>query len=76
MHSRGIDCNSLFSADVRTVFEVTMLALLLGLEVQTSETTQILLDDSFIDGRATADTLSVIVGNSVEGMRLSALRKE
>ena len=41
-----------------------MLALLLGLQVQPRETTEILLDDSLVDGRAAPDTLTVVVRNT------------
>ena len=57
----SVDCDSLLSADVRAVLEVTVLALLLGLEVQTSETTKVLLNDGLVDGRTTPDTLTVVM---------------
>jgi hypothetical protein len=62
--SSGVDGDGLLSADVRAVLEVRVLALLLGLEVQTCKTTEVLLDDRLVDGRTTADTLTVVVSDA------------
>ena len=66
MYGRGVDCNGFLCTDVRTILEVSMLAFLLSLEIETGKTTEILLDDSLVDSRATADTFSVIVSNSAK----------
>jgi hypothetical protein len=64
VNSGGVDGDSLLGADVRAVLEVRVLALLLGLEVQTCKTTEVLLDDRLVDGRTTADTLTVVVSDA------------
>ena len=61
MDGRGVDRDGLLGRNVRTILEVTVLPLLLGLEVETSETTQVLSDDSLVDGGASPDSLSLIV---------------
>ena len=38
-----------------------MLAFLLSLQVETGETTKVLLDDGLVDGSSTADTLTDVV---------------
>ena len=50
---RCVDCDGLLSADVRTVLEVTVRAILLNLEAEVDETTEV-LDDSFVDCRTNA----------------------
>ena len=39
-----------------------MLSLLLGLQVESSETTEVLLADSLVNRRSTTDSLAVVVG--------------
>mmetsp|Transcript_33281 Transcript_33281/g.109100 ORF Transcript_33281/g.109100 Transcript_33281/m.109100 type:complete len:1053 (+) Transcript_33281:4096-7254(+) len=60
--SRGVDGHSLLPADIRSVLEVVVLPLLLGLQPQAREPAQILLARRLVDGRATANTLTVVVG--------------
>ena len=43
---RGVDGDGLLGRDVGTILEVSVLSLLLSLEVETSETTEVLLDDA------------------------------
>ena len=61
VHRRRVDGNGFLGADVRAILEVAVLALLLGLEVETGETPKVLLDDGLVDGGTAADTLTVIV---------------
>mmetsp|Transcript_14739 Transcript_14739/g.38930 ORF Transcript_14739/g.38930 Transcript_14739/m.38930 type:complete len:664 (+) Transcript_14739:435-2426(+) len=60
--SRGVDGHGLLAADVRSVLEVVVLPLLLGLQPQAREPAQILLARRLVDSRATANTLTVVVG--------------
>ena len=55
------DGNGLLGRDVRTVLQVPVLPLLLGLQVQSSQSTQVLPDNGLVDGSTSPDTLSVIV---------------
>ena len=61
----GVNRDGLFGADVRAILEVAVLAFLLSLQVETGKTTKVLLDDRLVDSSATANTLSVVVSNSV-----------
>ena len=63
MNSRGVDGNGLLSTDIRAVLEVSVLTLLFGLQVQSSKTTKVLLDHSFVDRSTSANTFTVIVCN-------------
>ena len=67
MDRRCVDRDGLLGTDVRTVLKVTVLPLLLGLEVETSETTQVLLHHGFINGGTTTNTLTIVVGNTIPG---------
>lgn len=64
MDSRSVDSSCLLGADVGTILQVRVLSLLLGLEVKTSETTEVFLHNCFVDGGATTNTLTVVVGNA------------
>lgn len=70
VHSTGIDGNSLLGRDVWTIFQVTVLSLLLGLEVQSSETTQVLPDYRLVDGSTSPNSLSVEMGDRGVVVRL------
>lgn len=74
MDSCGVDSDSFFRADTRTVLEVCVLSLLFSLEVQTSKTTQILLDNSLVDGSTTVDRFTIVVRNPITGMSDTLLR--
>ena len=63
VHRCSVDRNSLLGADVRTILEIAVLALLLGLEIQTRETAQVLLDNRLVDSCAAPDTFTVVVCN-------------
>lgn len=64
MDSRGVDRGRLFCTNVRTILQVRVLSLLLGLEVKTSETTKVFLHNCLVDGGATTNTLTVVMGNA------------
>lgn len=55
------DSHSLLGRDVRPVLQVPVLPLLLGLEVQPRQPTQVLPDDRLVDSSSSPDTLSVVV---------------
>ena len=57
----GVNGHRLLCSDVRTVLEVVMLSLLLCLEVESSQTTQVLLTHCLVDGCPTSNPLTVVV---------------
>lgn len=61
VHRRGVDRDGLLGGDVRPVLEVVVLPLLLGLEPQPREPTEVLLAHGLVDGGAPADALAVVV---------------
>jgi len=63
MNSGGVDSNGLLSGHIWTILKVIMLALLLRLEPETRETTEVLLTDGLVDGGTTTNTLAVVVSN-------------
>ena len=65
--SSSVNRDGLFSTDVGTVLQVTVLTFLLSLEVKTSETTQVLLHHGFINGGTTTNTFTVVMGNTIPG---------
>ena len=58
----GVDGNDFLGTDVRSVLEVRVLPLLLGLQVQSSGTFGV-LDDGFVDSGTSPDTLVVVANN-------------
>jgi len=66
----GVDGNGFFGTDVWSVLEIRVLPLLLGLQVQSSETAEVLLDDGLVDGGTSPDTLVVVVNNGDPSIRL------
>lgn len=63
MHSGGVDGSGLFGRDIGSVLQIGVLALLLGLQIQTGETAEVLLDDGLVHSRAATNTLAVIMCN-------------
>ena len=63
MHCSSVDSNGFLGRYVGTVLEVVVLTLLLSLEPETSQTTEILLDDRLIDSTTPLDSLSVVLSN-------------
>ena len=61
MNSRCINRNRFFSCNVGTVLQVIMLSFLLRFQIQSSQSPQILLTNSFVHSRAASDSLSVIM---------------
>lgn len=57
----GVDGHSLLGGDVRAIFEVVMLSLLLRLQIEPSQPAKVLLTDSLVHGCSTSDSLTVIV---------------
>ena len=55
MHSRGIDCDSLFSGGVWAVFQEVVLSFLLRLQVQSREAAKILLAHCLVDCGPSSD---------------------
>ena len=65
MNSCGVDSDGLFSADIRTILEICVLPFLFSLQIQTSETAQVFLDNCLVDSSTTADTFTIIVRNPI-----------
>ena len=63
MNSCCVDSNSFFCGHVRSVFQIIVLALLLCLQPEASETAEILLHNCFIDSTTTLDSFTVVVRN-------------
>ena len=61
VHRGGVDRHGLLSANVGAILQVVVLPLLLGLQPETGQASQILLAGGLVHGRTTADTLSVVV---------------
>ena len=61
MYSGGVDGYSLFSCDVWPILQVVMLPLLLGLQVESCETAQVLLAHCFVHSSSSSDSLPVVV---------------
>ena len=59
MHSGGVDSHSLLSGEIRAVLQVIMLSFMLGFEIQTRQSPQVLLADRFIDSGTSPDTFSI-----------------
>lgn len=72
MNRCGIDCYSFFCTDIRPIFQVTVLTLLLGLEIKTRETTQVLLHNGLVHSSTSTDTLTIIVRNTAKYDELEA----
>ena len=58
------DSNTLLGANVGSVLEVVVLTLLLGLQPETCEATEVLLCDGLVDSGTSPDTLAVVVRNT------------
>ena len=63
VYGRRVNRHSRLGGDVWAVLEVRILALLLGLEVQTRQTTQVLAAYRLIDRGTAANALTVVVGH-------------
>ena len=63
-----VDRDSLFRRNVRSILEVRVLPLLFSLEVETSETTQVLLGDSFLREEKQQRRLAVELERGERGM--------
>ena len=61
VHRGGVDGDSLLGGDVRSILEVVVLPLLLRLEPQPGEPTQVLAAHSLVHGGAAANALAVVV---------------
>ena len=61
MHRRRVDGDRLLARQIRAVLEVVVLSLLLGLEVQARQSTEVLLAHGLVDRRAASDALAVVV---------------
>mmetsp|Transcript_1930 Transcript_1930/g.3397 ORF Transcript_1930/g.3397 Transcript_1930/m.3397 type:complete len:231 (+) Transcript_1930:2533-3225(+) len=57
----SVDGDGDLTADVGTILEVVMLAFLLSLEPETSETAEVLATDSLVNSGSTSDALAVVV---------------
>lgn len=57
-----VDRDGFVGLQVWTVFQVVVLAFLLVFQEETSETAHVFLANRFVDGRASADTLTIVVG--------------
>ena len=66
MNRCGIDGYGFFCTDVRPIFQVTVLTLLLGLEIKTREATQVLLHNGLVHSGTPTDTLTIIVRNTAK----------
>eukprot|EP00398_MALV-I-01_sp_L67-1_P000203 gene202-gene343 len=62
MHSSSVNGNSLFTSNVRTILEVSMLTFLFGLQPKTRKTSKIFLTDGLVNGSTTTDTFTIVVG--------------
>ena len=58
----GVDSHRLLRCDVRPILQVVVLSLLLRLQVESGESTEVLLADCLVDSGSPADALSVVVG--------------
>ena len=66
VNGRCVDRYSLLCADIWPILEVGVLAFLLCLQIETSETTEIFLHYGFIDCCSAPDTLTIVVGHTVQ----------
>ena len=69
MNGCRVDCNSLLSADIWTVLEITVLSLLFCLKIQASQATEVLLNDCLVDSCTAANSFAVVVSNSAKYLR-------
>mmetsp|Transcript_889 Transcript_889/g.2132 ORF Transcript_889/g.2132 Transcript_889/m.2132 type:complete len:706 (-) Transcript_889:1206-3323(-) len=70
MHGRGVDGHSLLAAHVWAVLQVVVLALLLSLEPQACQASQVLLARCLVDSGTTTNPLAVVVGGIGPPVRL------
>mmetsp|Transcript_62206 Transcript_62206/g.196852 ORF Transcript_62206/g.196852 Transcript_62206/m.196852 type:complete len:623 (-) Transcript_62206:2053-3921(-) len=70
VHGRRVDGHGLLGGHVGPILEVVVLPLLLSLEPQPREPTQVLAAHSLVDGGAAADALTVVVGHVGPPVRL------
>ena len=62
VYGGGINGDGLLCGAVWTVLQIVVLSLLLCLEKETSESSEVLLADGLVNGGASSDSLAVIVG--------------
>ncbi len=63
-----IDCHGLLCTDIWTILEISVLTFLFCLQIKTRETTEIFLHYSFVDCCTAPDTLTIVVGHTVQAV--------
>ena len=63
MDSCSKDGNCFFSRNIRTILQIIMLSLLFTLQIQSSQSAQILFTDSLVDCRSSSNSLSIVVSS-------------
>ena len=62
MHQSCVNSHAFFCRDVRSILEIAVLSLLLGFEIESGQSSQIFLADSFVDSGSSFYSLPVVVG--------------
>ncbi len=62
MDGRRVYRHGFLGGYIWTILEVVVLSFLLGFEVETCQSTKVLLTDGFVDGGTAPDSLSVVMG--------------
>lgn len=61
VHQSGVNSHTFFCRNVRSIFQIAVLSLLLGFEIEPGQSSQIFLADCLVDSGSSFYSLSVVV---------------
>ena len=62
VHQSGVNSHTFFCRNIGSIFEIAVLSLLLGFEIEPGQSSQIFLADCLVDSGSPFNSLSVVVG--------------